>query len=289
MVVDRREIRDDGSRGCRNRKDGSVGSGKKTIPFFYGTSDPNEYIDWEERMEYIFKSQNYSESMKVRRACSEFTSDALTWWNKLAVIRRKCGDGSVSTWDELKIVMRKRYAPNHHDMRSGRRDLYEEFCASMTRPRKREKSVVSPVSDSRTKAIQHEYQGTRNLSNSRTRDICLWCLESGHDIRDCPKEDVKVVEKKVEVVGEPKLEVEIVGEPESHVEIEEVEEFMVVDERVELVAVVGKSLDGEEVHDVFVEEDEHVNDASDEFVETLSIHIVQESPKDDLDNQKKRE
>lgn len=76
----------------------------------------------------------------------------------------------------------------------------------------------------------------------------------GHDVTNCPKEDVEVMEKKVEVFVEPKLEVETVVEPESHVEIEEVEEFGNGEVLVEQYVVEEEST-MDEVQGVLVEDD----------------------------------
>lgn len=80
----------------------------------------------------------------------------------------------------------------------------------------------------------------------------------------------KVVEKKVEVVVEPKYDVEIVVEPESSGEIEEVEEFENGEMFVEQYAVGGEFI-YDVVHSVHIEEDSHTCNALVEFCSTSEI------------------
>jgi hypothetical protein len=43
----------------------------------------------------------------------EFTDYAMVWWEKLVVERRRNRERPVSTWKELKTIM-KRYVPKHY-------------------------------------------------------------------------------------------------------------------------------------------------------------------------------
>lgn len=100
-------------------------------------------------MEILFENQHYSEVERVRRACSKLSDYAKTWWDKLVLGRKRCLEDPIVTWGEMKRVMKKHFVSYHHDMRSGRRGLCEEFCASMRRPSRKEIRVASPMGDSR--------------------------------------------------------------------------------------------------------------------------------------------
>ena len=45
-----------------------------------GKSDPEAYLEWEEKMEMIFDCHNYLEGKKVKLAAMEFGHYALQWW-----------------------------------------------------------------------------------------------------------------------------------------------------------------------------------------------------------------
>ncbi|KAL4290500.1 hypothetical protein GQ457_14G015810 [Hibiscus cannabinus] len=70
--------------------------------------------NWEKKIEHIFECHNYSERKKVQIDALEFTHYAINWWNQLTVNRRRNGERPVSTWDEMKAIMRKRFIPTHY-------------------------------------------------------------------------------------------------------------------------------------------------------------------------------
>jgi len=49
----------------------------------------------------------------------EFTEYALIWWDQIVISRRRNGDQHVQTWGGMKVLMRRRFVPNHYY-----RDLY---------------------------------------------------------------------------------------------------------------------------------------------------------------------
>ncbi|XP_073304576.1 uncharacterized protein [Primulina huaijiensis] len=91
-----------------------MGSIKMKIPSFHGKSDPEAYLEWEKRVEFVFECHHYSEQKKVRLAVVEFLDYALIWWDQLVTTRRRYNERPIETWDEMKRVMRKRFVPNHY-------------------------------------------------------------------------------------------------------------------------------------------------------------------------------
>lgn len=55
-------------------------------------------VEWEEKMELIFKCQSYAEVKKVQIATAEFYGYASSWWNQLVSSRRHYGKEPVATW-----------------------------------------------------------------------------------------------------------------------------------------------------------------------------------------------
>ncbi|GMY14351.1 putative cysteine-rich receptor-like protein kinase 9 [Fagus crenata] len=64
--------------GARNREDNNLGGIKMKIPSFQGRSDPEAYLEWEKKMEFVFDCHNYSETKKVKLAVIEFSEYAVT-------------------------------------------------------------------------------------------------------------------------------------------------------------------------------------------------------------------
>lgn len=111
-------------RDRRNRDvvDGNLGNIKMKIPSFQGRNDPEAYLEWEKKMELVFDCHNYSEEKKVKLAVVEFTDYAIIWWDQLVTNRRRNRERPISTWGELKALMRKRFVPSHYY-----RDLYQKL------------------------------------------------------------------------------------------------------------------------------------------------------------------
>ncbi|XP_040964752.1 uncharacterized protein, partial [Gossypium hirsutum] len=92
------------------------------IPAFQGRSDPEAYLEWEKKVELVFECHNYSESKKVKLAAIEFSDYAIIWWDQLTMSRRRNGERPVSTWAEMKAIMRKRFIPAYYH-----RELYQKL------------------------------------------------------------------------------------------------------------------------------------------------------------------
>ena len=88
----------------RNRFDrgfDNMGNIKMKIPEFRGRSDPDEYLDWERKMERVFDCHEYSERKKVKLAAIEFTEYAVVWWDKLCISRKYGGIAPIDNWGEM--------------------------------------------------------------------------------------------------------------------------------------------------------------------------------------------
>uniref|UniRef100_A0A2N9FZ94 Retrotransposon gag domain-containing protein n=1 Tax=Fagus sylvatica TaxID=28930 RepID=A0A2N9FZ94_FAGSY len=131
--------------GARNREDNNLGGIKMKIPSFQGRSDPEEYLEWEKKMEFVFDCHNYSETKKVKLAVIEFSEYVVTWWDQLVINRRRNRERPIDTWEEMKVVMRKRFIPSYYyrelykklqGLRQGSRsveDYYKEMEIAMIR------------------------------------------------------------------------------------------------------------------------------------------------------------
>jgi hypothetical protein len=52
----------------------------------------------------------------------EFTDYALIWWDQNVISRRRSGERPIASWEEMKVLIRMRFVPNHYY-----RDLYMKF------------------------------------------------------------------------------------------------------------------------------------------------------------------
>lgn len=67
-----------------------------------------------EQIELIFSCNNYFEEKKVRLNAVEFSNHASIWWDELNKNRRRNGEAPISTWEEMKRLMKKRYVSSYY-------------------------------------------------------------------------------------------------------------------------------------------------------------------------------
>jgi hypothetical protein len=118
----------------RPRRDNDLGNIKIKIPSFQGKNDPEVYLEWETKMEMVFDCHSYLEIKKVKLAAIEFTDYAIVWWDQLLINRRRNREPPVDTWEEMKMLMRKRFVPIN--LRQGSKsadDYYKEMELAMIR------------------------------------------------------------------------------------------------------------------------------------------------------------
>ena len=101
-------------REARNREDNNLGSIKMKILSFQGKNDPKAYLEWEKKIKLVFDCHNYSELKNVKFETIEFFNYAIIWWG-----HREC---LIETWEEMKTMMRKQFAPSHYYL-----ELYQKL------------------------------------------------------------------------------------------------------------------------------------------------------------------
>lgn len=110
---------------------------KIKVPFFRGQRDPDAYLEWETKIEQFFQCKTYSNVQKVQVAALEFKEYALLWWDQTIKERRRYGDPPIETWEEMKTMMRRRYAPSYH-LREIQRKKVEKMKGEKILQRERE-------------------------------------------------------------------------------------------------------------------------------------------------------
>ncbi|KAI3469038.1 hypothetical protein Pfo_025701 [Paulownia fortunei] len=81
-------------------------------------NDPEAYLEWEKKMEMVFEYHNYSENKRVKLA-----------------ERRRNHERLVETWDEIKVIMRRRFIPSyyHRELYNNVDEYYKEMEIAMNR------------------------------------------------------------------------------------------------------------------------------------------------------------
>ena len=105
-----------------NRDDDGLGKPKFSIPRFEGSTDVEEYLTWELKIEKLWRLHEYTEDRKIKLASSEFDGYALRWWDSIVCNREEDGDPPILTWRDMKQVMRDRFIPRNYI-----RSLYDKL------------------------------------------------------------------------------------------------------------------------------------------------------------------
>ena len=69
----------------------------------------------------IFRLHNYEEEKKIAMASLEFQDYVLIWWEQVLEHRKARGEPPITTWDQMKDVMRARFVPTYYN-----RDLFKK-------------------------------------------------------------------------------------------------------------------------------------------------------------------
>ncbi|KAJ4705037.1 Mutant gag-pol polyprotein [Melia azedarach] len=113
-----------------SKRDSNLGNIKMKILIFQGKNNLELYLEWERKVKYIFDCHNYSEEKKVKLTAVEFIDYASIWWDQLVINRRKNKQRPLQSWEEMKLVMPKRFIPSHY-YRDLHRKLQELVQGSM--------------------------------------------------------------------------------------------------------------------------------------------------------------
>ncbi|CAA0843295.1 Unknown protein [Striga hermonthica] len=199
-----------GNRGGKRRRDNEVdrdlGSIKLNIPTFKGRSDPEAYLEWEKKTNLIFECHNYFEEKKVKLDAIEFTDYAIVWWDQLTTNRRRYGERPISTWAEMKSIMRKRFVPSHYwkvERQLRTKGSSQRSFSSNLYPSSKAKEGSPKINFGAASKTQNETSNTKGhmvdkgkavASSSRSRDIkCFRCQGFGHIASECINKRVMIL------------------------------------------------------------------------------------------------
>jgi hypothetical protein len=86
---------------------------KFTIPQFHG-NDVEEYLNWELKVEKLWRLHEYTEERKVQLASSKFEGLALIWWDHVCNAHVIDRVPAIVTWHAMKEEMRHRFVPANY-------------------------------------------------------------------------------------------------------------------------------------------------------------------------------
>jgi hypothetical protein len=101
--------------GWRHRNDtDNIARVMLDIAKFTRKESADEYLNWAEQCDQIFRVHNLSDQHRVNLASIEFSGYALTWWNQVQEHKIRLGLRHINTWEEMKRVMKRRFVPSSY-------------------------------------------------------------------------------------------------------------------------------------------------------------------------------
>lgn len=102
------------------------------MPKFNGSNDPEEYLSWALKVDKIFPLHNFEEEKKITVASLEFQDYVLIWWEQVIEHQEARGEPSITTWEQIKDVMRAHFVPTYYN-----RDPLQEPLTTQARNEER--------------------------------------------------------------------------------------------------------------------------------------------------------
>ena len=91
-------------------------SNQPYAPTFDGNLGPEEYVNWEKKMDQYFEFDEMSEVRKYQFAKSKLVRHANTYWREVEHKIYYSGD-KINTWREMKIRLREEYLGSYYEQR----------------------------------------------------------------------------------------------------------------------------------------------------------------------------
>ncbi|CAA7034298.1 unnamed protein product [Microthlaspi erraticum] len=154
-----------------------------------------------------FQLHNIIGVNRVKLAVSEFNDYALRWWEQIILAREIGGAFEITTWEEMKRIMRQRFVPGHYqrELHSKLRKLtqgsksveeyYQEMEVMLLR--------ANVMKTARPLCLDSLESRTERTPPARTRDLkCFRCQGFGHYASDCLNKKVMIIRANGEIESE---------------------------------------------------------------------------------------
>ena len=87
---------------------------KVEIPDFEGMMQPEEFVDWLNTVERIFKYGDAPKNRKVKLITIKLKKHASLWWENLMRQRERKDRSKIVTWDKMKCELKRKYLPDNY-------------------------------------------------------------------------------------------------------------------------------------------------------------------------------
>jgi hypothetical protein len=95
---------------------------KLKIPVFHRKNVPEIYLEWKNKVEWIFRYHNYLKPKNFKLIVIAFIDYTIIWLDRLVTNSRRNYERQVDTWEKMKSLIRRRFVPSHYY-----RELYQRL------------------------------------------------------------------------------------------------------------------------------------------------------------------
>ncbi|KAL6220812.1 hypothetical protein ACLB2K_008566 [Fragaria x ananassa] len=82
---------------------------KVDIPEFEGRMRPDDFVDWLNTVERVFKYKEIPDEKRVKIVAIKLIKHAFAWWEQLRVHRERLGKPKIKTWEKMRKELRKKF------------------------------------------------------------------------------------------------------------------------------------------------------------------------------------
>ena len=87
---------------------------KVDIPDFEGNLQPDDFLDWLQIVERLFKYKEVPKEQKVKIIAAKLKKHASIWWENLKRNRKHEGKSKIKTWEKMSQKLTRKYLPPHY-------------------------------------------------------------------------------------------------------------------------------------------------------------------------------
>jgi len=161
---------------------------KVDILEFEGNLQPDDFLDWLQIVERLFKYKEVLEEQKVKIVAAKLKKHTSIWWENLKR-KRKCeGKSKIKTWEKMRQKLYRKYLPPLYY-----KENFTQLQISKTSSYQPLSSTINHIDYHKPLIQQHisSFRPQHNIIKERNTKIpkCFMCQGYVHIALDCPNQN----------------------------------------------------------------------------------------------------
>ncbi|KAG7588818.1 hypothetical protein ISN44_As07g011400 [Arabidopsis suecica] len=136
----------------------------------YKFSGKRDYLEWEKNMDEWFYYHNFLSEKRLACAISQLTGDAYKWWVQEVDDRWYYKEPPITSWRDLKKLLRNKYAPQAPNRTPPVNATVQELAVREKKPVSHQYSATKERSDHHEKSLAPKKKKENARSNSKAEE-----------------------------------------------------------------------------------------------------------------------